>query len=147
MAILAFGITYGKTVDPLTAVGAVGLVYTLLAPLVMLAFERRKELELPQILSGRSPLLLTMTVLSWWAIVVPQMVTGGMTLRSPLLIASGVATIVFAPPAFMGFTIAGYQERHKTCPECGNDVKRVARICQHCGYRWLPPLPSAIAPE
>ncbi len=147
MAILAFGITYGKTVDPLTAIGAVGFAYVLLAPLVMLAFERRKELELPQILSDRSPLLLTMTVILWGAFVVLQMATGSMNLRSPLLVACGVVTMVFAPPFLIGFTIMGYQERHKTCPECANDVQSVARVCHYCGYRWQSPLPSPYASE
>jgi uncharacterized protein UPF0547 len=37
----------------------------------------------------------------------------------------------------------GYKENHKNCPECMNTVLAGARICQHCGYRWEPPLSAA----
>ena len=36
-----------------------------------------------------------------------------------------------------------YKQNHKGCPECMNTVLAGARVCQHCGYRWQPPLPAA----
>lgn len=33
-------------------------------------------------------------------------------------------------------------KRRKDCPECCNTVHMDARVCQHCGYRWKPPLPA-----
>jgi hypothetical protein len=33
-------------------------------------------------------------------------------------------------------------KKWKECPECCNQVLTDARVCQYCGYRWKPPLPS-----
>jgi ribosomal protein L40E len=33
-----------------------------------------------------------------------------------------------------------YKASRKVCPECVNVVSSEARVCRHCGYRWLPPL-------
>lgn len=35
---------------------------------------------------------------------------------------------------------SNYKASHKVCPECVNVVSSRARVCRHCGYRWLPPL-------
>ena len=29
-----------------------------------------------------------------------------------------------------------YDEEFKKCPDCAEDVKKEARVCKHCGYRW-----------
>lgn len=30
------------------------------------------------------------------------------------------------------------QGSQKPCPDCAETVKRDARVCRHCGYRWAP---------
>lgn len=29
-----------------------------------------------------------------------------------------------------------YDEKFKKCPDCAEDVKKEARVCKHCRYRW-----------
>ncbi len=31
----------------------------------------------------------------------------------------------------------------KRCPDCAETVKSAANVCQHCGYRWFPPIPGS----
>jgi len=137
VAILAFGIAYGKTVDPLTALGVVGFVYFTLGPLVGIYLLYRLDLEaeilpLPVFLLSLIP---SYALFAWYM----SSEDWGMHALLPLIF-GGVALLV-VPPLLIGSSILGYRERHKTCPECANEVLSVARVCQYCGYRWQPPLP------
>ncbi len=144
MAILAFGITYGKTVDPLTAIGVVGLVYFALGPLVVIYLYRvGPELELdvdfpfPAVLLGSIPS---------YALFVWYMSSEAWSMHALLPVIFGGIALIAVPPLLIGFAILGYRERHKTCPECANEVLSAARVCQYCGYRWQPPLPPPNPP-
>ena len=47
--------------------------------------------------------------------------------------------IVLLSPAEVKVVIANNSDSLgplKTCPDCAEDVKEVARKCKHCGYRW-----------
>jgi hypothetical protein len=145
VAILAFGITYGKTVDPVAALGAVGIAYLLLAP-PFLIFIWREELKASSSF-WKSPLVLCSAFLLWWIFLAWDVSSKGAQLHSFHLLAVGGFAVVVAPPCLVAFSIIGYRERHKTCPECANDVLSAARVCQYCGYRWEPPLPSPHSSE
>jgi hypothetical protein len=145
VAILAFGITYGKTVDPLTGIGAVGLAYLILGPLVLFYLIHRGELgfdsadipPLPVFLLGLAPS---------WALLAWYMSSTDWSMHALVPLIFGAFALVAVPPCLIGLAIFGYRERHKRCPECANEVLGAARVCQYCGYRWLPPLPSADLP-
>jgi Uncharacterised protein family UPF0547. len=58
-----------------------------------------------------------------------------------LLSALGIAVIV---GVFL-LTVSAYNEwqkqqapAHKTCPDCANVILDAARVCEHCGYRFVP---------
>jgi Uncharacterised protein family UPF0547 len=36
-----------------------------------------------------------------------------------------------------------YKETHKQCLDCAETVKGNARVCRHCGYRFMPQLTDA----
>lgn len=72
---------------------------------------------------------------------------GMVALDSAPFISLGVFILLTVPLSLLLLAALRYQERHKTCPECGNDVLRVARVCQYCGYRWQPPLPDSVLPS
>jgi hypothetical protein len=131
VAVLAFGITYGKTVDPLTAIGVVGLAYFALGPFVLLFLIHREALELDPAIVRPLPLFLLGLVPSW-ALFAWYMSSVDWSMHA----------LVALPPCLIGLAILGYQERHKSCPECANEVLSAARVCQYCGYRWQPPLTS-----
>lgn len=44
-------------------------------------------------------------------------------------------------------SVESYRDNHKNCPECLNTLNARVRICQHCGYRWEPPLEGKDRPH
>lgn len=66
VAILAFAITYGKTVDPLIALGAIGVAYLWIGPILLLVLERYEKLELPPIFPKIQTIPLVLATLLWW---------------------------------------------------------------------------------
>jgi hypothetical protein len=40
------------------------------------------------------------------------------------------------PDSYQAFRPVGLSGRHKTCPECLNEVREEARLCRECGYRF-----------
>lgn len=142
VAVLAFGITYGKTVDPLTAIGAVGFAYLVLGPLVAIYLihvgpELELDVNIPAFLLGCIP---SYALFAWY------MSSEDWSMHALLLLIFGGVALIVVPPCLIGFAILGYRERHKTCPECANEVLSAARVCQYCGYRWQPPLPPPDPP-
>lgn len=48
-----------------------------------------------------------------------------------------VGSLVMAPLIlYARYEVA--QGSQKPCPDCAETVKRDARVCRHCGYRWAP---------
>jgi hypothetical protein len=141
VAILAFGITYGKTVDLMTAVGAVGLAYLLVGCLGTVYLSGRGAWRVGPVIGHPivTPLLgilVLLGLLSWdWS-------RRGWSLHHPLLLALGGVALMVLPPCLVAFAVLAYRAKHKTCPECANEVLSAARVCQYCGYRWEPPLAS-----
>jgi hypothetical protein len=141
VAVLAFGITYGKTIDLLTAVGAVGLAYFIVGTLLMLYLFQRGEMKFdPEI--GHPLVLPLLSLLLLWGFLSWHLSSQDWNLHAALLLVTGGFALVVVPPCLVAIAILGYRENHKTCPECANDVLSAARVCQYCGYRWQPPLPS-----
>jgi hypothetical protein len=143
VALLAFGITYGKTVDPLTALGMVGLAYLASGPVVLyIIYRGGREDELsypfPLLLLGMIP---SYALLAWY------MSSVDWSMHAVVLLVFGGIALLALPPSLIGLAILRYRERHKTCPECANEVLSAARVCQHCGYRWQPPLSRPSLPS
>jgi hypothetical protein len=135
VTILAFGIAYGKTVDPLTALGVVGFAYLALGPLVAIYLVYRLDLK-DEILFILLGLIFSYAFYAWY------MSSEDWSMHALLPLVFGGVALLVAPPLLIGFAFHSYRKRHKTCPECANEVLSVARVCQYCRYRWQPPLPS-----
>jgi hypothetical protein len=145
VAIVAFGITYGKTVDPLTAIGAVGLAYMALTPLVFLVLVFRGAVELYG--PSESRLLLLGSAVFYWGLLAWYLLVKHWGLHSYAFLLLGGLTLLLGPPCLVRLAILRYRDRYKPCPECGNDVLKIARVCQYCRYRWQPPLSSPTSTE
>jgi protein-S-isoprenylcysteine O-methyltransferase Ste14 len=51
----------------------------------------------------------------------------------------GIAAIAGSVVLVLSFWKESYEDRHKTCPDCAEIVKRQANVCRHCGYRFGEP--------
>jgi ribosomal protein S27AE len=54
----------------------------------------------------------------------------------------GMAFAALTVLAVATIGIDNYNAKRKQCPECGNTVFKMARVCQYCSYRWAPSLNS-----
>lgn len=144
IAIVAFALSYGKAVEPLAALGVAGLAYLVFASGALIYLVTSDELDSDArgpsgVFSAKTELVLSIPLI--WLLIGLNEVIAGWSLDALLLLMFGVVAVLLCP-LLLYFAIAGYRERHKICPECGNEVLAVARVCHYCAYRWQPALPA-----
>jgi hypothetical protein len=151
ITLVAFGVPFIRTLDPLLAIGVVGLAYVVLVPtlfLVIPAFTKPMSFleDLPTPKRDRAYWLTALTMvclaLAFWGICAFTLWLVNWDLAAPSLpFVCGIFILAGLIPSALYTAYVSPRSTHMRCPECANEVLRGARVCQYCGFRWKPPLP------
>jgi ribosomal protein L40E len=106
------------------------LVLTALFVVVVVVRERKFSL-------GR--ILLVLAAIGMPVVVLSSMVHENITKFGASQVGGLISFSTLSVMAVFAFR-SDYKASRKVCPECVNVVSSDARVCRHCGYRWLPPL-------
>jgi hypothetical protein len=141
VAVVTFGLSYLTTNGVVTALGVVGIAWFAVGGLLFgQGLIRSWRDETASVLQFYL-LLFCLTLVLY--ILVSQCVghpaSGSHFHSFSWLQVNGLAGIGLAALAGIALLQDRHQANFKRCPDCYEEIRRAARVCKFCGYRWAKP--------